>query len=258
MAARKPSRSKSQSARRTLRSRVESEAAAGRPLRSMDLRGADLRRVKLNGAMLYMADLGGSDLRGADLTGSNLVGATLVGVDLQGAKLASVLASEAFFSESNLQSVDFRRAMLWHAKLRRADLRGADLGGANLSGADVSGSDLSGANLFGADLTDVVWDENTVWPDEVEFIEEVASEPEPWVVLGVRPDATVEEIKKAYRQGALRSHPDVVPSSASADEKARSRERFEQLTRAKDAMLASLRKNRRRTSRPRRTSRRSR
>jgi hypothetical protein len=161
-------------------------------------------------------------------------------------------------SESVLNSADLRNAILWHAKIRQADLREADLGGANLSGVDFSGSDLSGANLFAADLTDVAWDDSTIWPDEVEITQEVASEPDPWSVLGVRPDASVEEIKRAYRQGALRTHPDVIPASASSDEKAQARERFEQLTRAKDAMLASLRKNRRTSRRPRRTSRRSR
>lgn len=60
----------------------------------------------------------------------------------------------------------------------------------------------------------------------------------PWEVLGVDRDATVEEIKKAYRHAVLECHPDMVPPGAPSEEKERARARFEELTRAKDAMLS--------------------
>jgi len=60
----------------------------------------------------------------------------------------------------------------------------------------------------------------------------------PWEVLGIGKDASVEDIKKAYRHAVLECHPDMVPPGAPHDEKERARARFEELTRAKDAMLS--------------------
>lgn len=61
--------------------------------------------------------------------------------------------------------------------------------------------------------------------------------PSPWELLGVDADASVEEIKKAYRKQAAATHPDTVPPGASDEEKEAARARFEALTRARDAML---------------------
>ena len=41
----------------------------------------------------------------------------------------------------------------------------ADLEGSNLSGADLSGADLSGANLEDADLTNIKYNDDTIWPE---------------------------------------------------------------------------------------------
>jgi DnaJ-domain-containing protein 1 len=60
----------------------------------------------------------------------------------------------------------------------------------------------------------------------------------PWEVLGVDRDASVEQIKKAYRHAVLECHPDMIPPGAPSEEKERARARFEELTRAKDAMLS--------------------
>lgn len=56
-------------------------------------------------------------------------------------------------------------------------------------------------------------------------------------VLGVSPDASVVDIKKAYRKLAAMVHPDRIPSDASSEEKEEARSKFEELTRARDVML---------------------
>jgi hypothetical protein len=61
--------------------------------------------------------------------------------------------------------------------------------------------------------------------------------PPPYEVLGVAADASVEEIKKAYRQKAMMYHPDRVPATASFEERQRSRDMFETITRAYNVML---------------------
>jgi hypothetical protein len=59
----------------------------------------------------------------------------------------------------------------------------------------------------------------------------------PWEVLGIAQDATVDQIKKAYRRLAMEWHPDRVPASASTAEKQRSQAMFQEVTRAKDVMM---------------------
>ena len=61
--------------------------------------------------------------------------------------------------------------------------------------------------------------------------------PLPWVLLGIEQDATVEQIKKAYRAKAMTYHPDRVAAGASSEEKERCRAMFESITRARVVML---------------------
>lgn len=59
----------------------------------------------------------------------------------------------------------------------------------------------------------------------------------PWDVLGVAEDASVEDIKKAYRRLAAIWHPDRVPPGAPTEDKQRATEKFHEVTRARDVML---------------------
>ena len=59
----------------------------------------------------------------------------------------------------------------------------------------------------------------------------------PWDVLGVAPDATLDDIKRAYRRLAMEYHPDRVPPGASSQEREEARLKFEDITRAKDVMV---------------------
>lgn len=61
--------------------------------------------------------------------------------------------------------------------------------------------------------------------------------PPPWEVLGVSPDATVQEVKKAYRRKAAEYHPDHVSPSAPPHELQNAKMMFQAVTRARDAML---------------------
>lgn len=63
------------------------------------------------------------------------------------------------------------------------------------------------------------------------------SGPPPWEVLGVSRDASVDEIKKAYRKLAMVYHPDRVGPQAADGEKERAREMFLLVQRAYDVMM---------------------
>lgn len=54
----------------------------------------------------------------------------------------------------------------------------------------------------------------------------------PYEVLGVSQDASLDEIKKAYRRLAMLWHPDRVPANASSDEKLRAKAMFDEIQRA--------------------------
>lgn len=59
----------------------------------------------------------------------------------------------------------------------------------------------------------------------------------PWLILGIDKDASVEDIKKAWRALAAKYHPDMVPPGAPDGEKEAARAKFEEVTRARDVML---------------------
>lgn len=59
----------------------------------------------------------------------------------------------------------------------------------------------------------------------------------PWTILGIDKDASVDEIKKAWRALAAKYHPDMVPPGSPDGEKDAAREKFEEVTRARDVML---------------------
>lgn len=59
----------------------------------------------------------------------------------------------------------------------------------------------------------------------------------PWEVLGVSQNASVDEIKSAYRRLAMMWHPDRVPPGASSEQRLQAQEMFQEITRCRDVML---------------------
>lgn len=106
-----------------------------------------------------LTNLVGTDLGFAELIKANLIGALLWGADLRCANLA----------KADLRFADLNWTNLSHAVLWDADLRHADLVGAKLYEADLCWSNLSKANLFEADLSNILWNEETQWPDPSEM-----------------------------------------------------------------------------------------
>lgn len=61
--------------------------------------------------------------------------------------------------------------------------------------------------------------------------------PKPWEVLGVDPNASIEDIKKAYRKLAGAAHPDRVPPGSPSEVVEAARARFEEIDRAYKVMM---------------------
>lgn len=93
--------------------------------------------------------------------------ADLNGVDLQGINLANSHFADANFSAANLAN----------SHLVDANFTGAYLYGTNLSVAFLYGATLAGAHLEGADLTAVIYDKVTTWPQA--FVPPVSADSTP-------------------------------------------------------------------------------
>jgi hypothetical protein len=65
----------------------------------------------------------------------------------------------------------------------------------------------------------------------------VAKRP-PWEVLEIQQDASIEEIKKAFKRLAMLYHPDRLLSSASTEERETAKRKYEEIQRAQKVMLS--------------------
>jgi uncharacterized protein YjbI with pentapeptide repeats len=161
-----------------------------------DLRGADLAEANLSGANLSEANLSRliqvdllsqappipANLRGANLSGANLSrtdlsGALLYGINLSGVDLSGTNLNEAVLRGANLSGTNLNRTVLSGADLQEANLRGANLNRTDLSGADLSGADLQEADLSGADLRfalliAIIFNKDTILPDNSKWTPE--------------------------------------------------------------------------------------
>lgn len=64
--------------------------------------------------------------------------------------------------------------------------------------------------------------------------------PMPWDILGVSRDASEPEIRKAWKQLAVKYHPDRIPPGSPPEATVQATERFDEVTRARDTMLKLL------------------
>jgi hypothetical protein len=60
----------------------------------------------------------------------------------------------------------------------------------------------------------------------------------PWEVLGIKQDATADQVKKAYRKLAMQWHPDTVGPQAPAGEKEQAHVMFQKINRAYKVMMS--------------------
>ena len=73
--------------------------------------------------------------------------------------------SDVDLSKTNLYYTDLSDVILSGANLSNTNLGGVSLRNANLTGANLSGSYLLGADLAGAILDDIIYDDDTIFPN---------------------------------------------------------------------------------------------
>lgn len=159
------------------------------------------------------------DLSRAELCRAALEHATLIGADLTGARLV-----EADLSYARLTGADLRGANLSHALLEQADLEDARLDAATVFGAQLQHA----RNLTQAQIEQTSGDENTALPPHLAMprawrrhdhagSSQVArrsragmEDPraDPYALLGVRPGASMQEVRAAYLMLVKELHPD--------------------------------------------------
>jgi uncharacterized protein YjbI with pentapeptide repeats len=165
-------------------------------------------------------------------------------IDLSLAELRRARLDQATLTEANLVGAALIDADLSDARLENADLRGADLSGANLAFASLGGARLHGANLCGADLRlargltqaqidQTLGDRGTIPPAGLttpsawlqghpvfgQLVTQAgpakvgADDPDPYVILGVRPGAAIQDIRAAWLKQVKELHPGGASSS---------------------------------------------
>jgi uncharacterized protein YjbI with pentapeptide repeats len=143
----------------------------GANLHQANLLCADLREAIMIYADLQEANLGEANLQGANLGTASIQKATLAKANLQGADLTHADLQKADLTGANLQGVslweaNLQEANLWEANLQKADAQGANLRGVSLWKAHLQGANLWEANLQEANLEHAHFDEDTILPDE--------------------------------------------------------------------------------------------
>lgn len=148
-------------------------------VKAATLTRADLRRTDLREAALTNVDLSGAQLGDANLVRADLRGADVSSADFTRATLHQAKFTAATIRMTKLNTADLTDATFDDTELRLSFLRGADLSGASLRGAtviattftdavffrtDLRGADLGRSALSAADLSEITYDDATVWP----------------------------------------------------------------------------------------------
>ena len=180
-----------------------------------NLSHADFTRATLTRADLTNADVSGADFLGADLSQATLYGLTttrarFIDCDFRNARISSHFQNIDFamsrfqnadltwsdFIECNLTVCDFRGADLsgvnfTSSRMDLSDLRntnlshsvlvGVDLSSSDLEGAILTNSDLRGATLHDVNLSQIVYNSQTHWPEGFQVPSDtVKLEPATW------------------------------------------------------------------------------
>ena len=107
-------------------------------------------------------------LVGMDFSRQQLGHADLHGRGLRGANFSCCHLNATNFSGADLREADFQNASLLFVNFCGARLEGTNFNGALLQGAKLQGVDLRLANLAAAELRFARYDEQTLWPKEID------------------------------------------------------------------------------------------
>ena len=146
---------------------LEDANLAGTTFKRTFLNGARMPGANLSGARFELSDLGGTNMRRTDLSDAQFLGARLSGANLSNAYQLNTRYDIALSEKFALKTLTLPTS----------------LDGAVLTGGQFFRSDLSGSSLAGADVTDIVYDEATIWPPGFSAPPSI-----PWTILKLDED----------------------------------------------------------------------
>ncbi len=214
-------------------------------LTKVDLSNRNLKDYNFSGvnfaaAKFFNADLSGSDFSDANLSYADMRRTNLANAFLTTANLSIANLEKANMVDTNLDFADLSNAKLCgaycigasmiDAKLINTNLRGTNLKFANLTGAqiincNVEDADLTNTQIDEENYTNLVnLDKSIISKKEFkqkaeepkkkmaveESYDDLFSEEDCYVILGLNKDASIDDIERAYKQKAKEYHPDKV------------------------------------------------
>ena len=140
--------------------------------------GIELREASLicAGINLSYGEFSGANLENASLCNAKLMNSNFKKADLNNANLKGAILRDATlrYSElknANLSYANFNNANLEYANLVSSNLENVILKNANLHFADIRGANLKNAKLIGANLKGLIYNDETILPDDIDLSE---------------------------------------------------------------------------------------
>lgn len=222
-------------------------------IRAPNLSGVDFRKV----SGLAGVNLDNAALQSAVFENVTLDKAQFHKADVRSAWFVNAKLSEARFEGARLDNVNFKKATLIGASFAGTVLRNIDFCGANLKDANFCGATFinchfdADTKVEGADMRDICT-EGTDWSkvdyDKAKFADPVSDDGQPthadmvaaaMKLLNLEGDVTAEQVGRRFRELSRKVHPD----SQNAHASAAAGNDFDRLCKARDVLLAHLRKD---------------
>ncbi len=117
---------------------------------------------------LVKVDLSNTNLRGVDLSDLTFVDASFENSDLSMANLSTAEFMSTSLRRANLVEANLSGAVFQSCDFSRAHLRGANLGNAVFDGVNFCATDLQRVKLLATIVEHVTYDDDTIWPNDME------------------------------------------------------------------------------------------
>ncbi len=117
---------------------------------------------------LVKVNLSETNLRAFDLSGLMFVDANFEAAELSMANLSGTIITNSYFRRARLVDANLSGAVFELCDFTLASLRGANLGNATFDDVNFCATDLQRVKFLATILENVIYDEYTAWPNDLE------------------------------------------------------------------------------------------